>query len=251
MRTTQSGRMEPQTVSAKVYQLIKNDIINGTFPPGSHLVRRVLAKKYGVSPLPIMEACFRLENDGLVENSPMLGTHVVDINGEVVAEEYKLREALECQAARLFAITASAINKQQVRMLAQFVDSIEDKLETGDEEMEAAFQKHHSDFHLFVAKMSGAKLIYRQMKKLWFRRIMVAGDANAKLFPVPKGWHQLLAEKLSGDDPDAAEQQMRMHITYNKDKIDDSVKAVIDSGKMGLIGKLLLQQGEADVDAEE
>ncbi len=124
----QSGRMEPRTLTARVYKQMKDDIMSGVYPPGTHLVRRTLAKRYGVSSLPIMEACFRLEADGLVENSPLVGAHVVDMNEEIVGEERKLREALECYTVRCVAELAEDFELQQLDVMARHLDSIQEKL---------------------------------------------------------------------------------------------------------------------------
>lgn len=236
--TMQSGRMEPRTITARVYKQIKDDIMRGVYPPGTHLVRRTLAKHYGVSSLPIMEACFRLESDGLVENSPMLGTHVVDINEEIVEEERKYREALECQVARHVAELAEDLDLQQLDVTARHLDSIQDGLDAKDEAKLNSFYEHHTLFHLSLAKVSRAKVIYRQMKKLWYRRQMIAGDVNAILFPVPHGWHIRLMDAIKSRDPDKAEQAMRTHLSYNKDKVDASVREVKNLGAAELIGRM-------------
>lgn len=240
--SSDSRRTKPMTATARVYQMIKNDILDGVYPPGTHLVRRTMAQKYGVSPLPILEACFRLENDGLVENSPMLGTHVVEMNEEIIEEEHKFREALECQAARSFAETAGEVDRRQIQMMAGFLDSIQEKISPDDPEIESAFHKHHSEFHLAVAKLSGVKLIYRQLKKPWFRRLMIAGDTHAKLFPAPKGWHATLSEGLVSADPDLAESCMRWHLRLNHDKYGDSVKEVLRRGGRELVRRMLPEE---------
>lgn len=241
--TSQSERMQSNTVTSKVYRRLKADIIDGIFPPGTHLVRRTLAARYGVSPLPVMEACFRLENDGLVENSPMLGTHVVNMSEEIIAEDRKYREALECQAAWYFAETAGELEKQQLKVLAEFLDGIQEKLDPADKPLEAKFAKHHSELHLEIARISGAQVIYRQMRKLWFRRLMIAGDTHAELFPVPSGWHTMLVERLASGDPEAACHAMREHLRRNSDpeQVEDSVKEVLRRGRSELIDRMLIQ----------
>ena len=57
--------------------------------------------------VPVGEALQRLESDGLVESRPRSGT-VVDAFREDVRGHYVVREALETQAARLFAEKATA-----------------------------------------------------------------------------------------------------------------------------------------------
>lgn len=249
--TSQSDRILPKTMAVQVYRQIKDDIINGVYPPGAHLVRMTLAKRYGVSHIPIMEALYRLEMDGLVENSPQLGAHVIEISEEILQDDRVFREAVECQTARLFAECASDSEKEQIRELAKFIDSIEEKMTgTGQPEMERMqrlFQRQHSEFHLAVARISGARSLYRQMKKLWYRRLMATGDIHAVLYPVPRNWHIDLAESLAAGDPDRAEKHMRHHVSFRTDKFNDSVREVLRRGRAELL-EIMMQDGS---EAEE
>lgn len=247
---SKSGRLKPKTTVARVYEQIKRDIIDGVHPPGAHLVRMALAKRYGVSSIPIMEACYRLEMDGLVENSPQLGAHVVELSEEVLNEDRTFREAIECQTARLFAERATDMEKDEIRELARFIDSIEERM-TEDlperEQMQRLFQEQHSEFHLAVARISGAKILHRQMKRLWYRRLMISGDFHAVMYPVPRNWHGELAEALSGGDPDAAERQMRIHVDFRHDKFGDSVREVLRRGRAEYMEILIHSKNGAGV----
>ena len=92
-----------QTLSAKVYHTLRDEILSGALPPHTRLVRRTVSKRLGVSPMPVTEALLRLEQDGLVESEPMYGSRVKAWTLEAVQGDEVLREALECQAARLCA----------------------------------------------------------------------------------------------------------------------------------------------------
>ncbi len=248
--SSQSDRLPPKTMSLQVYRQIKDDIINGVYPPGAHLVRMTLAKRYGVSAIPVMEALYRLEMDGLVENSPQLGAHVIQISEEILEEDRTFREAVECQTARLFAERASDTEKGQIRELAKFIDTVQEKM-TGSgqpemEQMQRLFQRQHSEFHFAVARISKANSLYRHMKKLWYRRLMLTGDIHAVLYPVPKNWHGDLAESLASGDPDGAEKHMRQHVSFRGDKFSDSVREVLRRGRSELMEILLRSGGEAE-----
>lgn len=247
---SESSRMQPRTIAARVYRQIREDIVNGVYSPGEHLVRVTLAKRYGVSAIPVMEALYRLEIDGLVENSPQLGAHVVEISEKILEEDRTFREAIECQVARLFAERASETEKEQIRELAKFIDAIEEKM-TGDghpemERMQCLFHRQHSAFHFAVAKMSGAQGLYRQMKRLWYRRLMATGDLHAVLYPVPKNWHIDLAESLASGDAERAEKHMRHHVSFRGDKFNDSVKELLRRGQAEFLD-ILMQRGENEV----
>src|SRR5437879_2002130 len=60
-----------------------------------------------MSLLPVSEALQRLENDGVVESVPRVGTRVCLPTPQDIRERYEIREALESQSARLFAEKAS------------------------------------------------------------------------------------------------------------------------------------------------
>lgn len=243
--SSKSDRFAPNTITARVYQQIKRDILNGVYPPGAHLVRQTMAKRYGVSSLPILEACYRLEMDGLVENSPQLGVHVIEISEEILEEDRIFREAIECQAARLFARRASADDKERMQELARLMDSIQEKIPSDDPEIRALFQKHHSEFHLAVAKASQSKILYRQMKRLWYRRFMVTGDLHAFLNPVPKNWHLDLIDALNTGDPDHAERQMRIHLNFRSDQFKGTVEELLRRERAELYEALLRGKGDA------
>lgn len=217
----------PKTIAVDVYQKLREDIINGVHPPGTHLVRRTLAKKYGVSVIPVMEACFRLENDGLVENSPLLGTHVIDLTAQSLREERIFREALECEAARQFAKNARPADRELLIEAAAFLDEVQGKLNPDDAKLTRMFHRQHSEFHVMIARMSGARIIHDEIKKVWYRRLMQICDINFELFPTPDGWHASLADALCRGGADEAERVMRAHAAYKDDRASDSIRAVL------------------------
>lgn len=250
-----SVRLKPSTMATKVYNLLRNDILEGVFPAGSHLVRRTLAKRYGVSMLPILEACLRLEADGLVENSPLLGAYVIDISPEKAKDEIKLREAIECQAAREYAVRANAGDREHLMEQAAFLDSVQEKLDPENHQVEKQFQKMHSELHIDIARHSGATLLHQHMKKVWYRRLMLVCNVNTALFPNPKGWHAQLMAELNSGDPDRAEKEMRRHVLYNFEKHTESVLEVRRRGRARMLETLLSDEnsgtGADDEDADE
>ena len=228
--------MEPDTMTRRVYNLLRAEILNGALPPGTHLVRRALAKKYGVSALPVMEACYRLENDGLVENSPMIGAHVISLSPDVTENERIFREAIECQVSREFATGAPERARGAVRELGEQVDALEEEARaTGDPAREDRFQKMHQEFHLTVARLSGMDLLYREMRRIWFRRMMLICNATLSINPNPRNWHTELAAGLSHNDPDLAESRMRRHLSHNRELNTKAVQNLLNQSP----GKLL------------
>jgi DNA-binding GntR family transcriptional regulator len=225
------GSLRPDTVSAKVYKQLRYDIIHGVFPPGTHLVKRVLAKKYGVSVPPVIEACLRLENDGLVESSPLMGSYVPRVTREKLEGEHILREAIECQIARVFAVRASDHDRETMMSIAKAVDEIERNGDQADHAINRKYQQLHSNYHVMLAKLCRVSLLYQQVKKVWFRRLMFIWNVDKERFPTPPDWHETLTNALSSGNPDQAEAAMRHHFNVNT------------ANKKAIIPESLIQDG--------
>src|SRR6185312_12249953 len=96
------AEQQPLSLSSRAYQTILNRILRGMVPIGGELSRRKLSLELGMSILPVSEALQRLQNEGIVETQPRVGTRVRIPTATDVRERYEIREALECQTARLF-----------------------------------------------------------------------------------------------------------------------------------------------------
>src|SRR4029450_6184491 len=111
------------SLAREAYLAIHEQILRGELPPGTPLSRRRIARDLGLSALPAAAALPRLEEAGLVESRPRAGTRVRVPGIDGVRELYELREALETQAARLFAQRSTPEQRIEVRRLADQVDT--------------------------------------------------------------------------------------------------------------------------------
>src|SRR5918995_2591122 len=99
---------EAASLAAEAYSVVRRRILRGELVMGQVISRRKLAAELGMSFLPVSEALLRLEFEGLLESRPRAGTRVRIPSREDVQGHYIVREALETQAARLFAQLATA-----------------------------------------------------------------------------------------------------------------------------------------------
>src|SRR2546426_10755518 len=93
----------PSSLASEAYEFVKHRILRGELIMGQVISRRKVAAELGMSFLPVSEALLRLEFEGLLESRPRAGTRVRIPSREDVRGHYIVREALEAQAARLFA----------------------------------------------------------------------------------------------------------------------------------------------------
>lgn len=78
-----------------VYESLRDEIIEGELMPGERLVFNSLAKRFGVSPIPVREAVRQLESEGLVELLPHTKVMVKGFPVEHGVWAFELRAELE------------------------------------------------------------------------------------------------------------------------------------------------------------
>ncbi len=83
--------------------MLRREILDGRAAPGELLAESAVARRLGVSRVPVREALFTLERDGLVEFSETGRAYVKHLTPQDFEELFVLRLALEPLASRLAA----------------------------------------------------------------------------------------------------------------------------------------------------
>src|SRR3954471_4299577 len=101
------GPLKHRTLSAAIVDQLRQSILDGTYPAGSQLRQDALGDAYGVSRIPVREALFQLEAEGLVRIVPQEGAIVSQLSLDEINDVIDLRRILEpgllAQAAPHFA----------------------------------------------------------------------------------------------------------------------------------------------------
>lgn len=203
-----SGSAEPASLALEAYTTVRQRILRGELPIGHVISRRKLASELGMSFLPVSEALQRLEFEGLLESRPRAGTRVKMPTRQDVRGHFILREALEVQAARLFAEAASENEKAELMKLAARVDA----LSVGSGGSPVAYLAAHDKLHRRIAACARCPALLDAIEKThalastWMcaTRLPEPGETPRK--------HQELVAALSGGDPDRAVEAMREHV---------------------------------------
>jgi len=203
------------------YLWIRDRILRGELPFGAGLSRRALAEDLGISIVPVGDALQRLENDGLVESRPRVGTRVRIPTPKAIRGHYILREALESQAARIFAEKASPNEREEMKQLASQLDDYYALLATTEGTNELSFQIHtlHMRFHMRIAECTGCDELCQAVEK---NQVLVFNwlyDTSLGNQQPPPGWHLELTEALVSGDPEIADAAMRRHTRYRMEEI--------------------------------
>lgn len=216
-------RYEPShNLSQRAYYLIRQKILMGKIPLGAPLSRRGLARELGMSFLPISQAIERLEYEELVESRPRVGTRVTMPTPQDIRENYVLREALECQAARLFAEKASSEERLELQQMARRVDKMLSRCgENADAATILRTQTYHMSFHIRIVECTGSVGLSKAIEKTHVLTFNWLYDISAKL-KLPRAWHGELMEALVRKNPEVAERAMRRHINFGLRKIQEA-----------------------------
>lgn len=213
-----------ENLSGQAYLAIRDRILHGQLTMGTVLSRRRLAADLGMSMLPICAAIQRLENDGLVESKPRVGTRVRIPTEQDIREQYIVREALESQAARLVAEMAAMQHRQELVRMADQLDALYRRTTTDhDPEFLFAVHGYHMQLHLRIAEFSGISALRDLIEKNsvlvwnWLYDLVAPQSAH------PSRFHGDLIEAITGGDVEAAEQAMRKHIQFGE---EDTIRAV-------------------------
>lgn len=210
-----------ESLAERAYSIIRERILRGELPLGAILSRRRLTSDLGMSLLPVAEALQRLENDGLVESKPRVGTRVRIPSAQDIRERYVLREALECQAARLFAANASPQQRRELVRMADHMDVLFKRSAAGDNDPEFLHAVHsfHFQLHMRIADSADCGALRDAIERNQVLIFNWLFDVAARRRQLPARFHQELARAITEGDPQEAENAMRSHIQYGLEEI--------------------------------
>jgi DNA-binding GntR family transcriptional regulator len=198
---------EASSLAAEAYGIVRRRIVRGKVGLGQVISRRKIAAELGMSFLPVSIALLRLEFEGLLESRPRAGTRVRIPSPEDVRGHYVVREALEVQAAKLFAEVATPRECSELKLLAARVDALAET--PGDR---AAFVASHQKLHRRIAECTRCRALSVTIEQsnvlasMWFCVARQPSPTD------PKRRHQDLIEVLSHGTVDEAAEAMRAHV---------------------------------------
>ena len=86
---------QDHSLGSRVFQKIRDNILNGTYKENDELRETAIGKELGVSRTPVREALRQLELEGLVTIIPNRGAYVSGISHKDIWDIYKIRSMLE------------------------------------------------------------------------------------------------------------------------------------------------------------
>ena len=194
-----SDRANYLTAAAWIEGELRRRIQGGKLRPGARLVLAPIAGEFDVSITPVREALGRLGQEGLVVHRPSSGYRVARPDVTSLVGLWNVREALECQAARLCARKARKFEIAELEELARRADKVMGK-RTRDETDEIAF-------HTRVAAIAG----YAELSDDLVRVVNLLGTFSQPRIN-SRVTHMRVVRAIASGDADRADKTMRAHV---------------------------------------
>jgi DNA-binding GntR family transcriptional regulator len=219
------------TLAERAYLAVRDEILRGQLPPGTPVSRRRVARELGMSVLPVTEALRRLQEEGLLETRARAGTRVRVPSDADVRQLYELREALETQAARLFAERSTPAERRAIERSAREVDRQFNRLakHVHDAALRFAVHQRHVQLHMQIADIAQSELLRQMIER---NHVLVRNwlfDVAARRTPLPPRFHAELAAALVSGDPARADAAMRAHVRYGFAEVSGRLSALAAS----------------------
>ncbi|UZX45344.1 GntR family transcriptional regulator (plasmid) [Agrobacterium tumefaciens] len=204
----------PARLGDEVYDALYAQLMSLKIPPGGRISVDNLVRTLGVSQTPIREALSRLEAQGLVIKTHLIGYSAADQMDRIQLDQlYELRLLLEPFAAgRIAAQRDPEIIADLKNLDAEMrkVERSESRAAYGE------FAKRDAAFHNYIARCSGNALVYDSLTRLHthvhlfrlFYHARATTDANSE--------HEELIGEMEAGNVEGAQQAMARHIENSK-----------------------------------
>jgi DNA-binding GntR family transcriptional regulator len=188
---------------------LRTDILSGTTGPGTLLAESAVALRLGVSRVPVREALFTLEREGLVEFSPTGRAFVKELTPQDFEELFVLRLTLEPLASRLAAskLKGSASRLEKNLAATRRARSVQE------------VTRLDLEFHQIILEASGnARLLklWRSLRgelELWLGRLHRSHQLQThETLSETADAHEAIVNCFKTQTPAACERLMREHI---------------------------------------
>ena len=147
---------QEHSLGGRVFQRIREDILNGKYQEHDELREAALGKELGVSRTPVREALRQLELEGLVTIIPNRGAYVTGISQKDIWDIYRLRSLLEGLCARW---AVEHITEEQLDELEEVILLSEFQLKKGSGFSAEQVTSLDGRFHAVLYEASGSRIL--------------------------------------------------------------------------------------------
>ena len=200
------------SLSAKVYNHIRDGILAGTFAKGDELKEKNIGDELGVSRTPVREALRQLELEGLVSIIPNKGAFVEGVSTDDIRDIYEIRALLEGLCARW---AATRISDEMMAAMEENIYLTEFHEKKGNAQKLLELDNR---FHELLYEAGGSKELMRVLKDYheYVGRVRKVTLGETKRAKNSTHEHKQICEAIKNHDALLAEKCAREHINNSK-----------------------------------
>lgn len=197
------------TIGSRVYESVRQAIVQLQFRPGNPLSEAEIARQLGVSRQPVREAFIKLAEAGLLEIRPQRGTFVRLISKREVENARFLREAVEVAIVRKAATDAGPADIAGMEALIGEQQAVAAR---GDN---VAFLRLDEAFHQALARSADCVDAWRVIEglKAQMDRVRYLSLPQATPLDIIIEQHRSIVAAVAVHSPERAEAAMREHLS--------------------------------------
>ena len=178
MNSALATEIKYRTASEHAFRVLKQWILEGELAPGSLIDLTGVARRLGISRIPIRTALERLDSEGLITLTPHRGAVVAPISAGQMQDLYFVRHQLEGVAVEL---AAKNMTPDVLAELDRVLDTTERQVAAGDID---GFLASNRMFHSAIYRAAGNPVLQRVIDSLWdlserYRRAYLAQPSRA------------------------------------------------------------------------
>ena len=203
------------TMKHQIYQILKDEICNGTLPPGKWLQEKEIAEKLDVSRSPVREAIKTLVYEGLAIEYPNKGVFVKEFTTKDIEEIYEARLMLESFAIKNSVKTLTSKN------ISELMELLELLLKYYKDNDLTNYIKIDTELHEYIINLSGNSLIVDTYKRIYShtQQFRIYSLTTQKRFDDSVIEHKTVIENIVSRNWKEADKINQIHLTLARDEI--------------------------------
>lgn len=199
------------SLRGRVFQSIRENILNGVYKENEELRENTIAKELGVSRTPVREALRQLELEGLVKIVPNKGACVTGITEKDVKDIYATRSMLEGLCARW---ATEHITDEQIAEMEEVILLSEFHLNRASKEQPQQVTELDGKFHEVLYRASNSRMLRHVLSDFhkYVRLARKASVTNHMRAEQSIEEHKAILDAIKNKDADRAEALANEHM---------------------------------------
>lgn len=219
-----------RSVGDDIYEVLLARLISLKIPPGARISIDKLARELGASQTPIRAALIRLEAEGLIVKTHLIGYSATAIpSAQRFGEIFQVRLLLEPHAAGQAATKLSAVEREDLRNLVNTM------FEPSKDDEKLAYGKFaHWDarFHRLIVLSGGGQVMVEVLDRLHTHMHLFRVLFHSSVTQEAIKEHEELLDALIAGQADRARSAMKRHIQLSYKRIAPVLEAYGDTANL-------------------